>query len=315
MTSNHKLKQDCKATLNSIRGLLSLEERQKVEPHLRQILDLTKSLVENAKVSPEELEALSSQVGTLTADRTRLSDTNAVLQRDLKKASKLNGEFAALQSEKDCLDEVLIEMICCGLELDVASLANLIEVSGDTGITRWISKRASSIENDATQRRALLVICLTLMSVYFSDELISELLTAVCNAARKNKGSRTWVDAFSSSVEAVFTQNSDSEQLSGDEWWWLAVNGASCAACFFPARVDDLEVSPVPEQLIGFRTREEQLEIQQFFLTAPIQDVGRYMASVPRKVKAGELGYLRPDNPEPPSHDSTMWHVKRHKAV
>lgn len=102
--------------------------------------------------------------------------------------------------------------------------------------------------------------------------------------------------------------------MTSNQWWWVAVNGASCAACFVQARAEDLEVAPIPEQLIGFRTREEQLEIQQFLLTAPMDDVGRYMAALPAKIKSGEVAYVRPRNPEPPSNGPTSWHLKRHKA-
>jgi hypothetical protein len=50
---------------------------------------------------------------------------------------------------------------------------------------------------------------------------------------------------------------------SDKQWWWLAVNGPSCTACGFPIRPDQFEVCPVPEQLIGIRTREEQLAAQK----------------------------------------------------
>ena len=311
MTSNYKLKQDCKATLNSIRELLTQDERQKVEPHLRQILELTKGLVDNAKVSPEEHEALASEVGTLTKERTQLSETIAVLQRDLEQTSNLKAKITTLESDKHCLDETLIETICSGL-VQAASLLNLVAYD-DSAIAQWIIKKASSDEYDARQRRALLTVCLTLLNIHLSDETVSHLLTVFRSAAEKD--CRTWAEDFSSFVDDALLQNSDSEQLSGDEWWWLAVNGASCAACFGQARAEDLEVTPVPEQLIGFRTRKKQLEIQQFLLTAQMDDVRRYMASLPAKIKSGEVASVRPRNPEPPTHGSTSWHLKQHKAV
>lgn|GEM_PF-5034765 len=155
-------------------------------------------------------------------------------------------------------------------------------------------------------------MCLTAASIDFSDESVSHLLTTYPNSA-DNKG-LTWAEDLSSFMEA-FSQKSDSEQLSADEWWWLAVNRASCAACVVQLRAEGVAASPVPEQLIGFRTREEQLEIQQFLITASIDDVSRYMATLPAKIKSGEVAYVRPRNPEPPKNGPTSWHLKRHKAV
>lgn len=94
---------------------------------------------------------------------------------------------------------------------------------------------------------------------------------------------------------------------SHEGWWWLAVNGPSCAACGFPVQAEHLKVRPVPEQMIGFRTREEQLATQKFLLTAPIKKVKEFMASLPLKIDAGEVAYVRPSNPEPPTHGPTFW--------
>lgn len=101
----------------------------------------------------------------------------------------------------------------------------------------------------------------------------------------------------------------DDIHSSQKDWWWLAVNGPSCAACGFPAEADLLEVRPVPEQLIGFRTREEQLAVQKFLITAPINEVKEYMASLPSKIDAGEVAYVRPSNTEPPTRGPTVWSI------
>lgn len=309
MTSNIKLKQECKATLNSIRDLLPQEDRQKIEPLLRQILDLTKGLVENAKVSPEEHEALASQVGTLTKERTRLSETIAALRRDLEKASTLKDALASLESEKNHLDNLLTDVIFDSLHRCAANGIGLIAKCGDSGVTQWIAEKTASIELDAIERRALLAVCQVAASACLSEEAVAELVKVFSFISTPN-GASHWESAFSSCFKAA-GQSGPSEDSEEDEWWWLAVNGASCAACFVQARAADLEVAPVPEQLIGFRTREEQLEIQQFLLTAPIEDVDRYLASLPPKIKAGEMGYVRPRNPEPPTHGPTNWHLKR----
>lgn len=101
----------------------------------------------------------------------------------------------------------------------------------------------------------------------------------------------------------------DDSQSNQDGWWWLAVNGPSCAACGFPTQADRLEVSPVPEQLIGFRTREEQLAAQKLLITAPINKVKKFMASLPSKIDSREVAYIRPTNPEPPTCGPTVWSI------
>jgi hypothetical protein len=313
MTSNIKLKQECKATLNSIRELLPQQDRQNIEPLLRRILDLTKGLVENAKVSPEEHEALASQVGTLTKERARLSNTIDALRRDLEKASTLKDALAALESEKNHLNDLLTDVIFDSLHRCAANGIGLIAKCGDSEVAEWIAEKTASNELDAIERRALLALCLMVTSVVPSDETVSQMLAHICSIPKPN-GSTRWMTSMSSCFKPT-GQSGASEDSEDDEWWWLAVNGGSYAACFVQARAADLEVAPVPEQLIGFRTREKQLEIQQFLLTAPMDDVQQYMASLPAKIKSGEVACVRPRNPEPPTHGSTSWHLRRHKAV
>lgn len=90
-------------------------------------------------------------------------------------------------------------------------------------------------------------------------------------------------------------------------YWWLAVNGSSCAASGLPLP-QTLKVHPTPEQLIGFRTREEHLKTQRFLLNAPIKDVDRFMKrTLPIRIRRGEVVYIRPDSPEPPTQGPTMW--------
>ena len=58
-----------------------------------------------------------------------------------------------------------------------------------------------------------------------------------------------------------------------DKYFWIAINGASVAAQ--PMAIEGTPyVWPTPEQLIGYRTFEEQHKVQQFLLTAPIEEVG-----------------------------------------
>lgn len=64
------------------------------------------------------------------------------------------------------------------------------------------------------------------------------------------------------------TGPTDDIHSSDEDWWWLAVNGPSCAACGFPAQLERLKVRPVSEQMIGFRTREEQVEQRGAIISA-----------------------------------------------
>jgi hypothetical protein len=91
------------------------------------------------------------------------------------------------------------------------------------------------------------------------------------------------------------------------EYWWLAVNRSSVTACFLPMP-RTVRVSPTPQQLIGFPTQEEQLAVRKFLLSAPMGEVARFMKEklLPR-VQSGEVAYIRPENPEPPTKGQTAW--------
>lgn len=96
------------------------------------------------------------------------------------------------------------------------------------------------------------------------------------------------------------------KDASNQTWWWIAINGTSCAA----SPVDSKHVPtvvPTPEQLIGYRTQFEQLAAQRLILQAPEEKVKRYLESLPRRIQSGEVQYVRPDDPEPPTHGQTQW--------
>jgi hypothetical protein len=312
MAGNYKLKQECKTTLNAIRDLLSQVERERVEPHLRQILEVTKVLVNNAKVSPEEHEALAAEVKRLSKERRLLNESIATLRRDVEKSSKLKDTAAKMEIANGNLQELLTEMVCGGLQSFISSSFHLMRVCGDSEIVRWFTESKSVVAHDPTGKKTLFAMCLVVMCASESDETVTAIVSALCDAVSNGDGTRARSDKFKSCFEAVFGQKVSSTESSEVEWWWLAVNGASCAASLVQARAADLEVAPVPEQMIGFRTREEQTEVQQFLLKAPIEEVNQYMASLGPRIASGEIAYLRPRNPEPPTRGPTMWHFKRH---
>jgi hypothetical protein len=92
-----------------------------------------------------------------------------------------------------------------------------------------------------------------------------------------------------------------------EQRYWLAINQATCAMCEIPATADQIACSPVPEQLIGFKTHDEAKALQTFLLTAPIEEVNhcaRTNGFDPREVKI-----IRPANPEEPT-DATCWTIR-----
>ena len=93
------------------------------------------------------------------------------------------------------------------------------------------------------------------------------------------------------------------------DFWWLAINGASCAASPCALR-PSVEVIPTPEQLLGFPTRDEQIQVQTFLLTAPINDVERFLVELTPRVLSGEVEAIRPENPQPPTEGPTQWIVQ-----
>lgn len=91
-------------------------------------------------------------------------------------------------------------------------------------------------------------------------------------------------------------------------YWWLAINGASCAASPIPLP-DHVAVRPTPERLLGYRTQAEQLDDQHRFLHHPADSVRNYVRQLlPMKVKAGEIRQIVPEKPERPTTE-TQWIV------
>lgn len=90
-------------------------------------------------------------------------------------------------------------------------------------------------------------------------------------------------------------------------YYWLALNGPSIAFTAIPIS-KRLTVTPTPEQLIGYSTYEEAKRIQEFLLTAPIEEVVEYMESLPPRIESGEVQYIRPKNPQPYPDGATLWH-------
>ena len=61
------------------------------------------------------------------------------------------------------------------------------------------------------------------------------------------------------------------------------------------------------EQLIGFKTQQEQLDNQLFLLTAEMPAIQRRMNEWVPRMRTGEMAYTRPVNPESPTTGPTAW--------
>jgi hypothetical protein len=89
------------------------------------------------------------------------------------------------------------------------------------------------------------------------------------------------------------------------EYYWIAVNGASCAMSSAPMRHP--VVIPTPEQMWGFHTLEEAERAQHVCLHQPIPEVIEFFQSLEPHIHSGRIRYVRPAHPEPPTRGETMW--------
>lgn len=194
MISNYELKTKCKEKLNSIRSMLSPEERQNIEPHLRDILEITKGLMNNAKVSPEDHQALVSQVASLTKERNKREEENQALRQEVGAASKFKDQLSSMTSRTQLLerDSVMLEamnvdMLCNSLHLLAVHASKLIERCGDVLLSKWVKDVSSTIDND-TECRAMFLICLFWASFTIDDDKVSEIVDdlSLVEAPEKN---------------------------------------------------------------------------------------------------------------------------------
>ena len=95
--------------------------------------------------------------------------------------------------------------------------------------------------------------------------------------------------------------------------WWVAINGPSAAVSPMPLpRPPLLQVTPRPEQLIGYPTQERQLAAQDLLLNASMEKIESYMREiVPNLIRKGEILYYRIAAPEPHTPGITAWRVSK----
>jgi len=87
------------------------------------------------------------------------------------------------------------------------------------------------------------------------------------------------------------------------KYYWLAVNGASCAACPIPTTAAKIKCTPTPEVYVDFPTEQEQKETKQLMLKAPIEEVRRHNLWLGQRK---DIVFLYQDNPEQPGKH-TFW--------
>jgi hypothetical protein len=88
--------------------------------------------------------------------------------------------------------------------------------------------------------------------------------------------------------------------------WWLAFNGSTVSPS--PMPFANPIVAPAPQQLVGFPSQSEQLEVLHYLQTATAAAVSRYIRErMPREVQAGRLVYKRLLECQPPSKEGTNW--------
>lgn len=94
-----------------------------------------------------------------------------------------------------------------------------------------------------------------------------------------------------------------------DGYYWIALNGASCAASLIAPLSIDVQCQPTPGNLIGFPTREEASDMQRFCLTGPIEEVHERLMELAQREDVVIKVFK---NPERPTHGPTLWIDREH---
>jgi hypothetical protein len=89
-----------------------------------------------------------------------------------------------------------------------------------------------------------------------------------------------------------------------DGYYWIAINGASCAASLVTPLSAEVQCKPTPETLIGFPTREEASDMQHFCLTGPIEGVHERLMKLEQREDVVIKVFK---TPKPPTHGPTLW--------
>jgi hypothetical protein len=82
-----------------------------------------------------------------------------------------------------------------------------------------------------------------------------------------------------------------------DERYWIAINGPGCAIS--PMAMSNPMLTPTPEQLFGFPTREEAERALRICVQSPMDEVRRFLKSLAPDVRSGRIRVIRPKHAQP----------------
>jgi hypothetical protein len=277
---------------------------------LRDTLTSTERHVEQLREAIAEHERESERgKADLNANKERVDQ----LAKDL--AAK-QAEIGSIRSELRLFDDLRLQVnFTLGCRTD-----ELLQVLGDTALGHRKLSVASVRRSEEVESR--------LASGDLTEEQISKLVTRAVGyfaaqfvpddcfyelyplgmAALIRKDSQE-PEALHITVRTLSRNKQDySKDFSEDVLWlWLAVNGASCVSSEVPFP-GNVSVSPTPEHLIGFRTKPELMEAQHLLLNASMDEVNEFMkTTIPRMIETGDVRYIKPEAPEPPTDGTTEW--------
>jgi len=297
---NHKLKDEIKAHLDSIRNVLTSEQVPLANEHLKAIRLLMKKAAPVVVMSPlprdETIRQLEQHVSDL---------------RNLQWSAKQTNELKALQAEMACVRTQLEER---NRQID--------------GITKRERARASVTIKEAE----MLVPAAILYGAYmcFLDD-VPESSPVMWNETLKQIARETldrWqmtpellcegfvklvanqattvtkIDKVRASARLI-CRDLMTEIGQGINWWWVATNGNSVSASPV-AMPTNVFIEPVPEQLFGFKTEAEQQRVQAFLLSASMSEIKAWMDRQEPRIDAGHVYYLKMQHPQRPRPE-TSW--------
>jgi hypothetical protein len=92
-------------------------------------------------------------------------------------------------------------------------------------------------------------------------------------------------------------------------YYWIAINGPTTALSNF-ALPKTVKVSPTPQRLLGFKSRQKQLEVNNFLLNDTAEKIQIYFNEVlPELVKIGEAVDIIYENSENYQNTTTRWEI------
>lgn len=89
-----------------------------------------------------------------------------------------------------------------------------------------------------------------------------------------------------------------------DGYYWIAINGASCAASLDHPMSIAVEVTPTPQNLIGFPTSAEARAVQELCLTGSMEEIGKRLHAL---FEREDVVFKIYEHSEPATEGPTLW--------